>query len=66
MVQKYPDYARIYNALGMTYLELKQIEDAIKWFEKGIKVNSHYYALYCGLAIAYNIQGKSERAIKFS
>ena len=63
---EFEDYARIYNAIGCTYLEMEMYFDAVKWFEKGIRVNDKYHSLYYGQAIAYNKMGKPDQAIKTS
>jgi len=66
LVKKYPTYARIYNALGTTHIELEEYCQAVKWFEKGIKINQKYHALHYGLALTYNKVGMADEAIKLS
>jgi tetratricopeptide (TPR) repeat protein len=39
---------------------------AIKWFLEGYAKNQFYYAIPCGLALAYNKIGKFDEAIDWS
>ena len=66
IVQKFPFYTRVYNALGAAYLEKNRASEAIEWFKKGLEINTRYYSLCYGLAMAYNKSGYVDNAIRLS
>lgn len=65
-----PKDPKVYEALGVAYMELKSTQEAINAFEKGAKINDkmykNYAILYYRLAQAYNILGKSKNALEYA
>ena len=62
-----PEYANSYIDIGIYLIELKRIEEAIGWLEKGLDLidfQSSYYAIY-HLGRAYEKKGEWLNAIKY-
>jgi predicted O-linked N-acetylglucosamine transferase (SPINDLY family) len=59
-----PNYFEAYNNLGITQMELGQLDIAVKSFEAVLFVNSNYEEAYNNLGIVLNMQGKVNAAIK--
>ncbi len=57
---------RVYNNLGLSYLRIDKIEEAIALFKKAIEANPNYPYAYNNLGVAYlKINKKEEAAIWF-
>ncbi len=56
------NYADVYNMLGVIYHLGGKIKDAIKAFEKALKLNPGYMEAATNLAITYNDIGQYEKA----
>jgi tetratricopeptide (TPR) repeat protein len=56
------NYADVYNMLGVIYHLSGKIKDAIKAFEKALKLNPGYMEAATNLAITYNDIGQYEKA----
>ncbi|MGB9735216.1 MAG: tetratricopeptide repeat protein [bacterium] len=60
--QKNKNYADVYNMLGVIYHLGGRIKDAIRSFEKALKINPGYMEAATNLAITYNDIGQYEKA----
>ena len=60
--QQNKSYADVYNMLGIIYHLNGRIKDAIKAFEKALKINPGYLEAATNLAITYNDIGQYEKA----
>ena len=56
------NFADVYNMLGVIYLLSGKIKDAIKVFERALKLNPGYMEAATNLAITYNDIGQYEKA----
>ncbi len=56
------NYADVYNMLGVIYRLDSRIKDAIKAFERALKLNPGYLEAATNLAITYNDIGQYEKA----
>lgn len=63
MLETQPDDCFLLHALGLEFLKLNQIEEAILQFEKVIKVNEEYVGTYYHLGRAYEKTGNREKAV---
>jgi len=62
-----PKEPKVYEALGVAYMEMKSTPKAVEAFEKGTKVKDNtfnYSTLYSRLANAYNLLGNSKNALE--
>ncbi|MFC1514900.1 tetratricopeptide repeat protein [Candidatus Omnitrophota bacterium] len=50
--------------IGLFYFQQRDCEEAIKWFERGIKINPKDAKNYCGIADTYRVLGKYSEAAK--
>lgn len=57
-------YADIYNTLGFIANQKRQLDTAVEYFEKAIKINPHYTEAALNLAITYNDLGEYAKAEK--
>ncbi len=64
VVQLYPDYPDVHNALGLVHSLAGKQEEAIGCFKKAIELNPSYIEAYVNLAIVYNEQCEFEEAIR--
>lgn len=53
VLEYYPDSAIAINNIGATFMELKDYESALPYFEKAIKIDDSYVNCYYGLALCY-------------
>tara|TARA_B100000700_G_C15007989_1_gene839537 strand:- start:489 stop:2042 length:1554 start_codon:yes stop_codon:yes gene_type:complete len=56
LIRKYPKTAYLYNFMGIILVQQKKIDDGIKYYLQGIKIQSNYYPLYDNLGTAYRIK----------
>ncbi len=64
VVQIYPSYPDVHNALGLVYSLAGDQTEAISYFKKAIELNPSYIEAYVNLAIVYNEQCEFEEAIR--
>lgn len=65
LIKKYPKNVFFYNFLGLIYISVKQFENAIDIFKKGVNVNNNYGPLYDNLGTVYKLLGKNLEAENF-
>jgi tetratricopeptide (TPR) repeat protein len=58
------DINTIYH-LGLTYLKLKQYEDAVNYFEQCLKIEPEHIAAINGLGVVYKAKSQFYKAIRF-
>ena len=58
-----PKVAFLYNLLGLISVEQKQIDSAIEYYQKGIKIDSTFAIIYNNLGIIY-FKYKSKKNLK--
>ena len=51
--------------LGLTYLKLKEYEDAVNYFEQCLKIDPEYVAAINGLGVVYKEKNQFDQAIDF-
>lgn len=56
------NYADVYNMLGVIYHLFGKIKEAIKSFERALKINPRYMEAATNLAVTYNDIGQYEKA----
>jgi tetratricopeptide (TPR) repeat protein len=69
LILKNPKIVFLYNILGLILTEKKEIDDAIKIFQKGISINSNHAMIYNNLGTAYKLKDdyiNSEKCYKKS
>ena len=62
LVQNKDGFADVHNMLGVIYHHHGQFSDAIKHFEKALKINPNYTEALMNSAVLYNDLGKYKRA----
>ena len=60
-----PDYAEVYNNMGMAFKRHNQLEAAVKCYRDALKINPEYDVACNNLANAFNEQGKLNDAKSF-
>ena len=63
-ISKYPDFPRPFYILGMVYMELGKVDDAIAEFKKALDLAPRYMDVHWELANAYLRTGDNVEAIK--
>lgn len=53
------------NGKGLVYLELKDIQKSIKWFDKAIKIDPNYPNPYNNKGNAYRENKEYDKALEF-
>ena len=61
--KKYPDFAGVYNNLGIAFYTEGKSKEAISNYKMAIKLNSNHAYAYYNLGIALLAQKKKEEAI---
>lgn len=64
IINLYPDYPDVHNALGFAYSLAGNYEKAIDSFKKATELNPEYIEAYVNMAIIYNEQCQFDEAIK--
>jgi len=62
LIQNYPKVVILYNILGLILTEKDRINEAIKIYEKGIKINPEYAMIYNNLGSIYKSKAEYKRA----
>lgn len=62
LIEKAPYFADVYNMLGVINHSSGQFNDAVKFFEKALKINPKYTEALLNLAVLYNDLGKYKKA----
>jgi tetratricopeptide (TPR) repeat protein len=62
-IQKHPSNAKIYNRLGVIYLEKKRYLKAVEVFRKAISIDDKVASRYFNLAVAYFHLKDQKRAL---
>jgi Tfp pilus assembly protein PilF len=60
-----PDNARIYNHLGIIYMQKKNFADALEAFEAALKLNPKIASRHVNLGLIYMRIGKPKRARRY-
>ena len=63
VTRQYPDYIEAYIQKGISYLEIKNCDNAVKNFEKAKSISKYNYLVESNLGIGYINCGKSEQAL---
>jgi len=62
-IEKYPNSSVLFNILGAISANKNDLNDAIKNYEKSIKINNNYFQAYNNLGIAFHKSKKIDKAI---
>ncbi|MCX8012298.1 MAG: tetratricopeptide repeat protein [Desulfobacterota bacterium] len=65
-VKKSPQKARAYINLGVTYYELGELDKAIEWLDKGIKIDPNSSYAYYNLSLVHQKLGNLKKAIEMA
>jgi Tfp pilus assembly protein PilF len=63
VTRQYPDYIEAYIQKGISYLEIKDCDNAVKNFEKAKSISKYNFLIQSNLGIGYINCGKSEQAL---
>ncbi|HIE05713.1 MAG TPA: tetratricopeptide repeat protein [bacterium (Candidatus Stahlbacteria)] len=64
VAMRYPKYADVHNALGLTYSMSGRYGKAVQSFKKAVEINPEYIEAYINLAISLNELSRFEEAIQ--
>jgi protein O-GlcNAc transferase len=62
-ILKYPNSSVLFNILGAIFAGKNDLDEAIKNYEKSIKINNNYFQAYNNLGIAFHKSKKIDKAI---
>ena len=62
LIKKYPKEYILFNFLGAIFAEQNNLEQAIEYYEKSIKLNSRYAEAYSNLGSLFEKSGQYEKA----
>ena len=65
MIAKAPNNSRAYNNLGVVFKERKEFDKAIEQFEKSLRANRNYTAVYYNLGDVQYRLGNYENAVAY-
>lgn len=65
IIDKYPTYIPAMSSLATLYIENEEFIEAIKIFQKILKINSEYYRAYLGIGLCFDKIGKYVNAVRF-
>ena len=65
LVDKYPENPRVFLILGEIYSRCHKFSDAIKTYNKGLKLHPDFGLLIRNLGLCYSSQDNFENAIKY-
>ena len=61
LISTYPKVVNLYNVLGLILTEQKKIDEAIEYYEKGIKIDPNYAVIYNNLGSIYQSKENYKR-----
>lgn len=63
-VRKFPDNARLHNDLGLAYMRLGRLDEAVSEYKLGLELIPDYADIHYNLGLAYQKLGRTEEAVE--
>ena len=58
LINSYPKIVVLYNILGLVLAEQNKIDEAVSFYEKGIKIDPNFSMIYNNLGSIYRLKKK--------